>query len=222
MQHWTLARDADGLARLTLDRAGASTNTLGAPVLAEFNEALDQLDRDPPRGLVIASGKASGFIAGADVDEFKAIGDEAAALAIVKRGWDTFERLAAVSYPTVALVRGFCLGGGLELALACRYRVVVDEPGTRLGLPEVMLGIVPGWGGMKRLPRLAGAPAALDLMLTGRTIDARRAKRLGIADECVPARIMENTARGILKALPPPRRLPLPAVAHAESAGAAR
>jgi len=210
MQHWTLARDADGIARLTLDRAGSSTNTLGAPVLAELNEALDQLDRDPPRGLVIVSGKASGFIAGADVDEFKAIGDEGAALAIVKRGWDAFERLAAVQYPTVALIRGFCLGGGLELALACRYRVVVDEPGTKLGLPEVMLGIVPGWGGMKRLPRLAGAPAALDLMLTGRTIDARRAKRIGVADECVPARIMENTARGILKSLPPPRRLGFP------------
>ena len=210
MRHWTLARDAEGIARLTLDREGASTNTLGAPVIAEFNEALDTLERDPPRGLVIASGKASGFIAGADVEEFKAIENEAAALAIVRRGWDTFERLAGVGYPTVALIRGFCLGGGLELALACRYRVVVDEPGTRLGLPEVMLGIVPGWGGMKRLPRLAGAPAALDLMLTGKTIDARRAKRLGIADECVPARIMENAARGILKALPPPRRLGFP------------
>ena len=89
-------------------------------------------------------------------------------------------------YPTLALVRGFCLGGGLELALACRYRVVVDEPGTRLGLPEVMLGIVPGWGGMKRLPRLTGAPAALDLLLTGRRSTRARAKRLGIADECVP------------------------------------
>ena len=210
MRHWTLARDAEGIARLTLDREGASTNTLGAPVIAEFNEALDTLERDPPRGLVIASGKASGFIAGADVEEFKAIENEAAALAIVRRGWDTFERLAGVGYPTVALIRGFCLGGGLELALACRYRVVVDEPGTRLGLPEVMLGIVPGWGGMKRLPRLAGAPAALDLMLTGKTIDARRAKRLGIADECVPARIMENAARGILKALPAPRRLRFP------------
>ncbi len=133
-----------------------------------------------------------------------------AALALVKRGWDTFERLANAKYPTLALIRGFCLGGGLELALACRYRVVVDEPGTRLGLPEVMLGIVPGWGGMKRLPSLTGAPAALDLMLTGRTIDARRAKRLGVADECVPARIMENTVRGILKSLPPPRRLRFP------------
>jgi 3-hydroxyacyl-CoA dehydrogenase/enoyl-CoA hydratase/3-hydroxybutyryl-CoA epimerase len=210
MQHWTLTRDADGLARLTLDRAGGSTNTLGAPVLAELNAALDELDRNPPRGLIIASGKANGFIAGADVDEFSQLANEAGALALVKRGWDAFERLAGVKYPTVALIRGFCLGGGLELALACRYRVVVDEPGTRLGLPEVMLGIVPGWGGMKRLPRLAGAPAALDLMLTGRTIDARRAKRLGIADECVPARIMENTVRGILNALPAPRRLGFP------------
>ena len=117
-------------------------------------------------------------------------------VAIVRRGWDTFERLAALPFPTLALIRGFCLGGGLELALACRYRVVVDEPGTRLGLPEVMLGIVPGWGGIRRLPRLIGAPAALDLMLTGSTIDARRAKQLGLADECVPPRIMENTARG--------------------------
>jgi 3-hydroxyacyl-CoA dehydrogenase/enoyl-CoA hydratase/3-hydroxybutyryl-CoA epimerase len=210
MQHWTLTREADGLARLVFDRAGATTNTLGAPVLAEFNEALDLLERDPPRGLVIASGKANGFIAGADIEEFGEIETEEGAVALVRRGWDAFERLASVRYPTVALVRGFCLGGGLELALACRYRIVVDEPGTRLGLPEVMLGIVPGWGGIKRLPRLAGAPAALDLMLTGRTIDARRAKRLGVADECVPARVMENAVRAILKALPPPRRLPFP------------
>ncbi len=168
------------------------------------------LDREPPKGLVIRSGKASGFIAGADVAEFSEVKDEAGAIAIVKRGWDAFERLAHVKYPTLALVRGFCLGGGLELALACRYRVVVDDPGTRLGLPEVMLGIVPGWGGIRRLPRLTGAPAALDLLLTGKTIDARRAKKLGIADECVPPRIAENTARGVLRALPPPHRLALP------------
>ena len=208
MKNWILARDADGLARLTFDKAGATTNTLSAAVLAELNEALDALDADPPKGLVIASGKANGFIAGADIDEFGTVKSEADAVALVKRGWDTFERLTGVKYPTLALVRGFCLGGGLELALACRYRVVVDEPGTRLGLPEVMLGIVPGWGGMKRLPKLAGAPAALDLMLTGKTIDARRAKKLGIADECVPPRIMENTVRGLMTALPAPRSLP--------------
>ncbi len=210
MEHWKLARDPDGFARLTLDRAGTTTNTLSAAVLAELNEALDALDREPPKGLVIASGKPSGFIAGADIDEFGEVKTEADAIALVKRGWDTFERLAAVRYPTLALIRGFCLGGGMELALACRYRVAVDEPSTRLGLPEVMLGIVPAWGGMKRLPRLAGAPAALDLLLTGKTIDARRAKKLGIADECVPPRIMENTARGVLAAAPPPRTLGFP------------
>jgi 3-hydroxyacyl-CoA dehydrogenase/enoyl-CoA hydratase/3-hydroxybutyryl-CoA epimerase len=210
MQHWTITRDADGFATLTFDKAGAAVNTLSAAVLAELNEALDTLDREPPKGLVIRSGKASGFIAGADVDEFGDVKDEAGAIAIVRRGWDTFERLANVKYPTLALIRGFCLGGGLELALACRYRVVVDEPGTRLGLPEVMLGIVPGWGGIKRLPRLIGAPAALDLLLTGKTIDARRAKKLGVADECVPVRIMENTVRGVLRASPRPRELGLP------------
>jgi 3-hydroxyacyl-CoA dehydrogenase/enoyl-CoA hydratase/3-hydroxybutyryl-CoA epimerase len=210
MRHWTLTREPDGLARLVFDKAGATTNTLSIDVLAELNEALDTVDRDPPKGLVIASGKANGFIAGADIDEFGEVKTEEDAIALVRRGWETFERLSSVKYPTLALVRGFCLGGGLELALACRYRVVVDEPATRLGLPEVMLGIVPGWGGMRRLPRLAGAPAALDLMLSGRTIDARRAKKLGIADECVPPRIMENTARGVLTALPPPRALPFP------------
>jgi 3-hydroxyacyl-CoA dehydrogenase/enoyl-CoA hydratase/3-hydroxybutyryl-CoA epimerase len=208
--NWKLAREADGIAVLTFDKAGASTNTLSAAVLAELNGVLDVLDRDPPKGLIIQSGKSNGFIAGADVDEFANVSSAQDAVAIVRRGWDTFERLANVRYPTLALVRGFCLGGGLELALACRYRVVVDEPGTRLGLPEVMLGIVPGWGGMKRLPRLIGAPAALDLMLTGRTVDARKAKKLGLADESVPPRIMQNTARGVLRTSPPLRELAFP------------
>ncbi len=210
LQHWRLAREPDGSARLVLDRAERSTNTLSAAVLVELDAALDALERDPPTGLVIASGKDNGFIAGADVDEFADVRTESDALALVRRGWDTFARLAAASYPTVALVRGFCLGGGLELALACRYRVVVDEPATRLGLPEVMLGILPGWGGIARLPRLIGAPAALELLLTGKTVDARRAKKLGIADECVPPRIMENAARGILRARPPVQKLRFP------------
>jgi len=209
-QHWQLTRDGDGLEWLTLDRAGASTNTLSAAVMEELRAVLARLAADPPRGLVIRSGKANGFIAGADVDEFGELKSVDDATALVRRGWDIFQELAATPYPTLALVRGFCLGGGMELALACRYRVAVDEPATRLGLPEVMLGIVPGWGGIKRLPRLTGAPAALDLLLTGRTVDARRARKLGIADECVPPRIMENTARGVLLSKPPPRRVPFP------------
>jgi 3-hydroxyacyl-CoA dehydrogenase/enoyl-CoA hydratase/3-hydroxybutyryl-CoA epimerase len=206
MQHWTITREADGLATLTLDRAGTSTNTLSAAVLDELSQVLDELDRDPPKGLIVRSGKDNGFIAGADIEEFGEIATEEGAIALVRRGLDVFDRLAKVSYPTLALIRGFCMGGGLELALACRYRVAVDEPGTRLGLPEVMLGIVPAWGGMMRLPKLTGAPAALDLMLTGKTVDARKAKQLGIVDEAVPPRIMENTARGVLRSLPPPRR----------------
>ncbi len=210
MEQWIITHEADGAATLTFDKAGASTNTLSQAVLAELNEALDLLEREPPKALIIRSGKANGFIAGADVDEFGRLGTADGALAIVKRGWDTFERLANVGWPTLALIKGFCLGGGLELALACRYRVAVDEPGTRMGLPEVLLGIVPGWGGIKRLPRLVGGPAALDMLLTGKTVDARRAKKLGLVDEAVPQRIMENTARGVLKALPPPRTLPFP------------
>ena len=209
-RHWKLDTDGDGLAWLTLDRVGAPINSLSAEVLAELRSALSNLAAAPPKGLVIRSGKDGGFIAGADIEEFERVKTVDDAVAIVKRGWDIFNELAAAPYPTLALIRGFCLGGGLELALACRYRVVVDEPGTRLGLPEVMLGIVPGWGGMRRLPRLAGAPAALDLLLTGRTIDARRAKKLGLADECVPERIMMNTARGVLLAAPSPRRVPFP------------
>ena len=209
-QHWRIEREADGLAWLVFDKAGSSTNTLSIAAMEELRRVLDELAAAPPKALVVRSGKDNGFIAGADIDEFGLLKSVDDATALVKRGWDTFNQLAAAPYPTLALVRGFCLGGGLELALACRYRVVVDEPGTRLGLPEVMLGIVPGWGGIKRLPRLAGAPAALDLVLTGKTIDARRAKKLGVADECVPPRVMMNAVRGVLQAAPPPRQVPFP------------
>jgi 3-hydroxyacyl-CoA dehydrogenase / enoyl-CoA hydratase / 3-hydroxybutyryl-CoA epimerase len=210
LKHWKTERAIDGIAWLTFDKADASTNTLSIAVMEELRAVLRGLAADPPKGLVICSGKPNGFIAGADIDEFGQLKNVDEAVALVKRGWDVFDQLDAAPYPTLALVRGFCLGGGMELALACRYRVVVDEPATRMGLPEVMLGIVPGWGGIKRLPRLIGAPAALDLLLSGKTVDARRAKKLGLADECVPQRVMENAARGVLLARPAPRRLPFP------------
>jgi 3-hydroxyacyl-CoA dehydrogenase/enoyl-CoA hydratase/3-hydroxybutyryl-CoA epimerase len=127
----------------------------------------------------------------------------------VKRGWDTYNKLAALPFPTLALVSGFCMGGGVELALACRYRIAVDQPGTRFALPEVMLGIMPAWGGVMRLPRLVGPSAALDMLLTGRAVDARRAKRMGLVDAAVPPRIQENAARMMALEAPPPRRLPL-------------
>ncbi|MDQ8031542.1 MAG: enoyl-CoA hydratase-related protein, partial [Bordetella sp.] len=194
-QHWRLARDPGGVAWLTLDRAGSKVNALSAEVLHEFNLVLDQLQADRPQGLVIRSGKDSGFILGADIDEFDHVQSAEQAQALVERGWTTFNRLARAPYPTLALIQGNCLGGGLELALACRYRLVADTPDTALALPEVMLGIFPAWGGMKRLPALIGPPAALDMMLTGRRIDARRAAALGLADARVPLRLLEAAAR---------------------------
>ena len=209
LQHFRLDTDRDGIAWLTFDRAGSSTNTFSAEVMSEFVAILDNLAVRKPRGLVIRSGKSSGFIAGADVDEFTRIDSVDDALRIVRRGWDAFNRLAALPFPTLALVRGFCMGGGLELALACRYRVAVDEPGTRFALPEVMLGILPGWGGVMRLPKVVGPNAALDMMMTGRSVDARRAKRIGLVDASVPVRVMDNTARIMILDAPKPRELPL-------------
>ena len=209
-KHWRIERDTDGLHWLTFDKAGESTNTFSTEAMNELRNIVTELGTaaggERPRGLVVLSGKDSGFIAGADVREFTAIATPEEAVALVRRGWDTFNEFAALPFPTLALIRGFCMGGGLELALACTYRIAVDEPGTRLALPEVMLGIVPGWGGMRRLPRTIGAPAALDMMLTGRTVDAKRAKKMGLVDESVPVRVMMNAARITLATRPAPHR----------------
>jgi len=146
LQHWRVERDAEGVATATLDKAGESANSLSVAVMAELAQILDGFDRQPPKGLIFRSGKAAGFIAGADIEEFTQLDTPEKGRALVERGWQLFNRLAAVDYPTLAIIRGHCLGGGLELALACRYLLAVDEPATKMGLPEVMLGIFPGWG----------------------------------------------------------------------------
>lgn len=208
-QHWQIETDGEGLAWATLDKAGESTNSLSSAVMDELARVLDDFDRSPPKALIFRSGKSAGFIAGADIQEFTQLDTPEKGIALVARGWQLFNRLAAVAYPTLALVRGHCLGGGLELALACRYLLAVDEPTTRMGLPEVLLGIVPGWGGMLRLPERIGPQAALDLMLTGKTIDAKKARRLGLADDCVPPRVMDRAAALLVCSGQPRRRLPL-------------
>lgn len=209
LKHWNLIREPDGLACLQLDRADSSTNTLSPEVLDELANVLAWLEQHPPAGLILSSAKTSGFIAGADIDSFTHLDSAEAVRALVERGSSLFDWLARLRFPTLALIRGHCLGGGLELALACRYRIVVDEPGTRLALPEVMLGIVPGWGGMKRLPEVVGPGVALDMMLSGRSVDARKARRIGLADECVPVRVMDNAARVLVRSGQPARRPPL-------------
>jgi 3-hydroxyacyl-CoA dehydrogenase / enoyl-CoA hydratase / 3-hydroxybutyryl-CoA epimerase len=185
-RHWRLARDANGIAWLLLDRAGAKVNTLSEEVLAELDDVLEQLERELPKGLVLRSAKPSGFIAGADIGEFRGMADTDAAEARLKDAHAVVDRLDRLKAPTVAVIHGFCLGGGLEVALACDYRIAVDD--ARLGFPEVMLGLHPGLGGTVRLPRLINPLEAMTMMLTGRNVYASRARSLGLVDAVVPER----------------------------------
>ena len=198
--------DDDNVAWLHLDKHATETNVLSADLLEALDVELTQLEEDPPRGLVIVSDKVNGFVAGADVREFARLENYDQAFNAIQRGQETFNYLEALPFPTVALILGFCLGGGLELALACRYRIARDDTGTRLGLPEVRLGIHPGFGGSVRLTHLVGAPYAMDLMLSGRTVNARIAKRIGIVDHAVPERHMKTAALRMILDPPFPHR----------------
>jgi 3-hydroxyacyl-CoA dehydrogenase/enoyl-CoA hydratase/3-hydroxybutyryl-CoA epimerase len=204
--HFRLETDNEAIVWLHIDKVDAGTNVLGSEVLRELDRHLEMIASRAPRGLVILSDKANGFIAGADIHEFTRIRNEAEALELVRLGQSVFNRLAALGFPTVALIHGFCLGGGLELALACRYRVALDAPGTRLGLPEVRLGIHPGFGGSVRLPPLVGGVKAMDMMLSGRSLDARQARRIGLVDLVVPQRHLRDAARQRVLDAPPPAR----------------
>ena len=204
-QHWHLDYHTDH-ALLTLDVAGQSANVLSQEVLLELDRHLGELEDKPLQGLIIRSGKASGFIAGADVREFERITDPVRATELAQLGQQVCARLAGLPFPSVAVIHGFCLGGGLELALACRYRLAREDSATRLGLPEVRLGIHPGFAGSVRLPPLVGDLAALDMMLTGRTVSAREARRLGLVDEIVPERHLLRAAETWLKSGKPRRK----------------
>lgn len=206
LSHFRLETDAQGFAWLWFDRAESKVNLLSAEALAELGSVLERLHATPPAGLVLGSAKPAGFIAGADVKEFTALTDRDQALALIRTAHRLLQRLEQLPCPTVARIHGYCLGGGLELALACRYRVALDDPKTRLGVPEILLGIHPGFGGSVRLIRQIGAPAAFDLMLTGRSIDATAAARLGLVDHAVPERHLDRACRYLLTTQPPPKR----------------
>lgn len=205
MKHWQLETDTLGYCWLTLDRADSSTNTLGAEVLEEFDACLTAFEQELPRGLVIKSGKKNGFIAGADISEFVELTSEAEAYALVRKVQLIFDKLAALPIPTVAMINGFCLGGGLELSLACKYRVALDDSKTKIGLPEVMLGVQPGWGGSVRLPHLIGSIKALSLILPGKVLDARQAAKMGIIDAAVPLRHFQRAVECYVQQEPPTR-----------------
>lgn len=207
MKHFRWEKDAQELAWLTFDKQGESANTFSRDVMDELLAVLDDIAAAKPSGLVIRSAKEN-FIAGADVNEFVRFASTEEALAFTRKGWDMTQKIRDLPFPTTAMINGFCMGGGLELALACRYRVALDDPKTRFSFPEVMLGIWPFWHGLMWLPKLVGPAAALDMLLTGKAVDARRAKRMGLVDQAVPLRILENTARMVTLEAPPPRELP--------------
>ncbi|MGQ0655113.1 MAG: 3-hydroxyacyl-CoA dehydrogenase NAD-binding domain-containing protein [Betaproteobacteria bacterium] len=194
VKHWRHETDRDGLVWLTFDKQGESANTFSRHALEELSLTLKEIRAASPKGLIIRSAKDN-FIAGADVEEFTRFKSPEEAMSFVRLGWDVFQELRDLPFPTTAMVNGFCMGGGVELALACRYRVALDDPKTRFALPEVMLGIMPAWHGVQWLPKLVGPSAAFDMILTGKSVDAKRAKRMGLANETVPLRILENTAR---------------------------
>ncbi len=206
LKHWRWEQDRQGLAWLTFDKQGESTNTFSREALQELGAALDVIAAAKPKGLVIRSAKEN-FIAGADIKEFTRFANAQEALAFNRLGWDTTQKLRDLPFPTTAMVNGFCMGGGLELALACTYRVALDDPKTRFAFPEVMLGIWPSWHGLQWLPKLVGPSAALDMILTGRALDARRAKKIGLATETAPLRVLENTARVVTLEARAPRKL---------------
>ncbi len=195
MTAFTLDLSSDGLAVVTFDLAGEKVNKFSRAVLDELEALVDRLAAEKgARALLVQSGKPDVFIAGADVKEFVTARPEDAS-DFVRSVQGLFERVARLPYPTVAAIDGACLGGGTELALACDYRVMSDSRRSQIGLPEVRLGIFPAWGGTTRLPRLVGLAAALDLILTGKSLDARRARKIGLVDEAVPAAIFREWAR---------------------------
>lgn len=203
-RHWRLEVGEHNIGWLYLDKEAAAVNILASEVLLELQQLLEELATKRFLGLIITSAKSSGFIAGANIEEIKAIKTAEEATRAARIGQQLFDQLENLPYPTVAHISGFCVGGGLELALTCTYRVALDSPKTRLGLPEVKLGILPGWGGLLRLPRLIGAPQALNLMLNGHTVSARAAEKLGLVDAAVPKRHFKTAAEQFL--LKPPRR----------------
>lgn len=192
---FNLTRRDDGIAILTMDVPGETMNTLKAQFGPEISEILAEIKSDPHiRGLVLISGKKDSFVAGADIsmlDACKTVGD---AKALSQQGHVVFNELEALKIPVVAAIHGACLGGGLELALACHQRVCSDDGKTMLGVPEVQLGLLPGGGGTQRLPRLVGITTALDMMLTGKQIRPKQALKMGLVNDVVPQTILLQTA----------------------------
>ncbi len=205
---WQVHSDDEGILWLTLDKQDTATNVLSASVLDQLNVLIDQILQNSPVAVIIRSGKKSGFIAGADVREFLQVSNRQEALIMIKRGQKVFTRLESLPCPTVALIEGFCMGGGTELALACDYRVALDDSATKIGLPEVKLGIHPAFGGLVRLTEKINPLKSLEMMLSGRALSARQAKSMGLVDLIQPQRQIKRAAQQLALLKPEKRSMP--------------
>ena len=183
--NWKLSTDLDNVLWLSIDRAGESANSLSMEVLSELSTILDMLEADAPAGLVLQSGKPGSFIVGADVREFDGYDDEEAATDGITQVHRLFNRVEALPFPKVVIIDGYCLGGGLELSLCFDYRIASNVEHTRLGFPEIKLGIYPGFGGSARSIQQAGASNAMQLMLSTRNLRPGAARAMGLVDELV-------------------------------------
>jgi 3-hydroxyacyl-CoA dehydrogenase / enoyl-CoA hydratase / 3-hydroxybutyryl-CoA epimerase len=196
--------DEEGLARITFDDPERRANVLTEPVMRRLAEVVDEVaegvEEGRIQGVLVESGKQDSFIVGADIDAIAEIEDPDTGAEAARLGQAIFLALEELTVPTVAAIHGPCMGGGTELALSCRYRVASDHERTSIGLPEVQLGILPAWGGTTRLPRLLGLQNALDLLLTGKTVDGSRARKLGLVEEVLPHAIFQEAATDFLRA----------------------
>src|SRR5690606_26862265 len=185
------------------DRPDSKVNLLTEGVMRRLDELIGEVEQGAQRGtvraLVIRSGKPGTFIAGADVRAIENVTDPSEGEAAARQGQELFRRIEQLPIPTVAAIDGICLGGGTELILACGHRIASDSRATKIGLPEVRLGIIPGFGGTTRLPRLIGLKEALGMILTGRNLDSRRALRVGLVDEVVPAPVLYERAEALAR-----------------------
>ena len=208
-RHWKTRTDDNGIFWLCIDLADANANVLSSEVMQELNSILDTLHTNPPRGVVVHSGKPGSFVMGADIKEFTGIDTQERAYELVRMGQSVFDRLEHLACPTVAVINGFCLGGGLELVMACDYRLALANDKKILGLPEVKLGLHPGFGGTVRAVRLCGVRAAMPLMLTGNPVNVTKARRIGLIDKVCSAEGWQGAAVTLLFKAPPKRRASL-------------
>ena len=211
-QNLSLHKDKHGIVWMTLDVINKPANILNPDVLDEIMLACSEIRSLDARGVILRSGKKSGFIAGADIEHFKSSHDTESnlekALTFIHQGQKACEDIENLPIPTVAMIDGFCMGGGTEISLACTYIVASDTSSTRIALPEIKLGIHPGFGGTVRSIRRMGAMQAMPFMLTGRAMDGRRAARSGLVDYCVPIRQLKNTAVQTILQQPAKKTIP--------------